>query len=144
MFVVDTNLLVYSANRAAPEHAQALRLVEMWRTDAEPWFLTWSIAYEFLRVTTSRRGHHQILLLPEAVQYLDALLASPVVGVLTETSRHAAILTELAGQHTQLSGNVVHDLQIAALMKEHGISEIRTADTDFHQFKFLRVVNPLT
>jgi predicted nucleic acid-binding protein len=28
-------------------------------------------------------------------------------------------------------------------MKEHGIPEIRTADTDFHQFPFLRVVNPL-
>jgi hypothetical protein len=28
-------------------------------------------------------------------------------------------------------------------MLEHGVMEIRTADTDFHQFPFLRVVNPL-
>ena len=35
-----------------------------------------------------------------------------------------------------------HDLHIAAVMREHGITEIG-ADTDFHQFKFLRVVNPL-
>jgi len=28
-------------------------------------------------------------------------------------------------------------------MREHGITEIRTADADFHQFRFLTVVNPL-
>ena len=37
----------------------------------------------------------------------------------------------------------MHNLHIAALMREHGVTEIRTADTDFHQFKFLQVVNPL-
>jgi len=34
-------------------------------------------------------------------------------------------------------------LDAAALMREHGVVEIRTADMGFHQFKFLRVVNPL-
>lgn len=143
MFVVDTNLLVYSANIDAPEHSRALSLVETWRADAEPWFLTWSIVYEFLQVTTYRRRNRQMLQLAEAVRYVDAVLASPGVGLLTETPRHQAILAELAGQHPRLSGNLLHDLHIAALMKEHGIDEIRTADTDFHQFKFLRVVNPL-
>jgi predicted nucleic acid-binding protein len=28
-------------------------------------------------------------------------------------------------------------------MREHGVQEIVTADTDFLQFPFLRVVNPL-
>jgi predicted nucleic acid-binding protein len=37
----------------------------------------------------------------------------------------------------------LHDLHIAALMREHGVAEIRTADIGFHEFKFLRVVNPL-
>lgn len=38
----------------------------------------------------------------------------------------------------------MHDVHTAVLMKEHGIDEIRTVDTDFHQFRFLRVVNPLS
>ena len=37
----------------------------------------------------------------------------------------------------------VHDLHTATLMREHGVSEIRTADADFHQFAFLDVINPL-
>jgi len=28
-------------------------------------------------------------------------------------------------------------------MKEHGLEGIRTSDTDFHQFVFLRVIDPL-
>jgi predicted nucleic acid-binding protein len=37
----------------------------------------------------------------------------------------------------------MHDLHTAAVMKEHGIAEIRTTDTDFRKFAFLRVVDPL-
>jgi predicted nucleic acid-binding protein len=42
-----------------------------------------------------------------------------------------------------ITGNRLHALHIAALMTEHGVVEIRTADLAFHQFRFLRVVNPL-
>jgi predicted nucleic acid-binding protein len=37
----------------------------------------------------------------------------------------------------------IHDLHTAALMREHGIPEIHTADVDSHQFPFLRAINPL-
>jgi len=59
------------------------------------------------------------------------------------TDRHALVLDEVVASQPRLPGNPVHDLHIATLMKEHGVSEIRTADADFHQFEFLRVVNPL-
>ena len=42
-----------------------------------------------------------------------------------------------------IRGNVVHDMHTVVLMREHGITEIRTTDADFHQFRFLTVVNPL-
>jgi predicted nucleic acid-binding protein len=60
-----------------------------------------------------------------------------------ETGRHGEILEEITRLHPRVSGNLVHDLHTAALMREHGVAEIRTADADFHQFGFLRVVNPL-
>jgi hypothetical protein len=39
-------------------------------------------------------------------------------------------------------GNLVHDAHTAILMREHGIHEIYTRDTDFHRFSVLRVVYP--
>ncbi|MGH7540644.1 MAG: hypothetical protein ACRELC_06575 [Gemmatimonadota bacterium] len=41
------------------------------------------------------------------------------------------------------AGSVLHHLHTAALVREHGVKEIRTADTDFLTVRFLRVVNPL-
>ncbi len=36
MFVVDTNILVYAANRNAPEHSRCRELIESWRRQAPP------------------------------------------------------------------------------------------------------------
>ena len=143
MFVVDTNILLYAVNPDAPDHAVARALLEDWRRGDRACFLTWGIIYEFLRVSTHHRIFPQPLPLPAARAWIEALLSSANVGVLTETDRHADVLTDTVARHARVAGNLVHDFHIAVLMREHGIAEIRTADADFHQFDFLRVVNPL-
>ena len=143
MFVIDTNLLLYAVNPDARDHAAAHALLEEWRAGDRPWFLTWGIAYEFLRVSTHPAVFPTPLELGTAREWLRILLACPVAAVLVETERHAQVLTDVVGLHPRLAGNVVHDLHTAVIMREHGIPEIRTADTDFHQFTFLKVVNPL-
>jgi predicted nucleic acid-binding protein len=47
VFVVDTNVLVYAADRSATEHARCRELLVDWRAQATPWYLTWGIVYEF-------------------------------------------------------------------------------------------------
>jgi toxin-antitoxin system PIN domain toxin len=140
---VDTNLLLYAVNRQASDHERARRLLETWRREDRPWFLTWGIIYEFLRVSTHPAVFPEPLELRVADAWIAALLTSPSSGVLVETDRHRDVLSEVAALHPRTTGNRVHDLHTAVLLREHGIGEIRTADTDFHQFKFLRVVNPL-
>ena len=143
MFVVDTNILLYAVNPDAAEHPTANRAIERYRRSGQLWFLTWSIVYEFLRVSTHRSVFPTPLTLASAMDWIDALRASAGCRILTETERHAEVLRALKAHHPRLSGNTVHDLHIAALMLEHGITELRTADTDFHQFPFLSVTNPL-
>jgi len=143
MFVVDTNLLLYAVNRDAPEHERALALIETWRRGERSWFVTWSIVYEFLRVSTHPSIFPDPLDLEAAQRWITVLLEGRRSGILVATDRHAAVLEQVVALHPRLRGNLVHDLHIATLMKEHGVLEIRTADADFHQFDFLRVVNPL-
>lgn len=143
MFLVDTNLLVYAAIRETPQHSEARSLIETWRQGTEPWFLTWPIVYEFIRVTTHQRVFSRPLKIAEAWAFIESLSAAPAFDMLSATKRHMHILRELIGDYPHIAGNVIHDFHTVALMKEHGITEIRTADTDFFQFKFLRVVNPL-
>lgn len=143
MFVLDTNLLLYAVNPDSPDHSPALALLEEWRAGDRLWFITWGIAYEFLRVSTHPAVFPRPLDIGRAREWLDVLLASPVAGILVETERHDRVLSEVVQRHPRIYGNLIHDLHIAVLMREHGIPEIRTADSDFHQFAFLEVVNPL-
>lgn len=143
MFVVDTNILVYAANKRARQNRAAAAAIEEWRSGPEQWFVTWSILYEFMRVATHSQVFSSPLTFAESWCFIESLFLSPSFGALTETERHPQIVGELSAEYPAIAGNPMHDLHIAALMREHGVTEIRTADTDFHQFRFLRVVNPL-
>jgi uncharacterized protein len=143
VFVVDTNDLVNAAIRECAAHTRARSVIGQWASSGEPWLATWSVAYEFLRVTTHRNAFRNPLTFAEAWAFIEALQSSPSFDLLTETERHADVIRDLIREYPRMSGNKMHDLHIAALMREHGVVEIRTADTDFHEFKFLRVVNPL-
>ena len=144
MFVIDTNLLLYAANPDSREHREARELVESWRRGGRSWFVTWSIIYEFIRVSTHPRVFSSPISIAQARGWITDLLAGRNDSILVATDRHMGVLEQLVASHPRLRGNPVHDLHIATLMMEHGVPEIRTADSDFHQFEFLRVVNPLT
>ena len=143
MFLVDTNVLIYAADSDAAEHEACRDHLERWRGQAMPWYLTWGIVYEFLRVTT----HPQVFRTPwsgaDAWSVMAAVLAAPAVRVISETGRHAEVLEDLIKEVPHLVGNLLHEAHTAALMREHGIKTIMTRDTDFHRFSFLEVVDPL-
>jgi hypothetical protein len=143
MFVVDTNLLIYAANVNFPGRQRMRSLFGQWSSSGEAWYATWSIIYEFLRVMTHPSVFAHPLTFADAWSFIESLRAAPSFGILVETDHHADVVRDLTREYPRLSGNRLHDLHIAALMREHGVAEIRTADIGFHEFKFLRVVNPL-
>ncbi|MBM3140755.1 MAG: type II toxin-antitoxin system VapC family toxin [Chloroflexi bacterium] len=143
MFVVDTNVLIYAADRDAPEHAPCRALLEGWRRQAGAWYLTWGIVYEFLRVTTHPGVFHAPWTPAQAWTFVEAVLASPALRVLAPTSRHPELLGRLIREVPRVTGNLFHDAHTAVLMQEHGVRAIYTRDTDFHRFPFLEVIDPL-
>jgi toxin-antitoxin system PIN domain toxin len=143
MWLVDTNILVYAANRATPEHARCLDLVENLRRSTGPWYTTWGILYEFLRVVTAPRILPRPWLLGEAWGFVTSLLLSPSLRILLETAHHAEVAEQVIRALPGLSGRLAHDLHTAVLMREHGVVRIYTRDTDFHRFPFLEVLDPV-
>lgn len=144
MFVVDTNILIYAADGDSPDHASCRKLVENWRPQTTPWYLTWGIVYEFIRVVT----HPRVLNLPfsvsQAWSFLDALFASPHLRILVETDRHRHVAAEVFSEIPDLTGNLAFDAHTAILMRENGIKTIYTRDTDFSRFPFLTRIDPAT
>lgn len=143
MFAVDTNVLVYAADQDAEHHDVCRRLLESWRTRVTPWHLSWNVIYEFLRVTTQPRVFRTPWTAKGAWAFVQAVLASPGLSLLLPTERHAAVAAEVIAELRGLRGNLVHDAQTAILMREHGVRQIYTRDTDFHRFSFLTPLDPL-
>ncbi len=142
MFVVDTNIFVYAADEDSPFHKSCRGKIEDWRRLTTPWYSTWGIMYEFLRVITHPRVFRKPWTAPKAWEFLEAILASPSFGVLLPSIKHAEIAAEVLRSSKNLRGNLLYDAQTAVLMREHGIRKIYTRDTDFHRFSFLEPVDP--
>jgi predicted nucleic acid-binding protein len=62
---------------------------------------------------------------------------------LVATTRHAAVAAQVLAELPELSGNLLHDAHTAILLREHGVKQICTRDTDFARFPFLEVIDPL-
>ena len=143
MIAFDTNVLIYAANEASEFHDACRHSIEEARDDPSPAFLTWSICYEFLRVLTHARTHPSPRTSQDAWRFLKGLLDSAGFALLTPTERHGAVLERTLAELPDIRGLAMHDLHIAVLMREHGISRICTRDRGFHRFPFLEVVDPL-
>lgn len=113
------------------------------RRASSPNKTTWPILYEFLRVSTHRRVFPKPLKAEDARAFIDGLASRDEVAILTSTGRHMEVLASVIKALNHPSGNLLHDVHTAVLMREHGVREIVTADTDFLQFSFLKVNNPL-
>ena len=107
----------------------------------QPWALPWPCIYEFVRVVTHPRVFDPPTDLESVLGDLDTLLQSPSLTLLREGPRHSVFMQRLL-RSGQASGNLVHDAHIAALVAEHGVSELWTADRDFARFPGIHVRNP--
>src|SRR5689334_14492636 len=86
-FLVDTNILVYAANGAEGDHRRAKEFIDATVDGSTPWSLTWPIIYEFCRVSTHHRVFAQPLSVRQAERFVDALLDSPTLTMLSPSAR---------------------------------------------------------
>jgi hypothetical protein len=138
---VDTNVLVYAEITSSPHHRTASAVLRSLADGRAPWAIPWPCLYEFLRVVTHPRVYHPPVPAARALEDLRAILSSPSLVLLSETSRHADMCVAVV-QASGVSGNLMHPAHIAALCLEHGVSELMTGDRDFGRFAGLKVVNP--
>ncbi len=141
MIAVDTNILIYAVREEFSQHKVANKIIIDLAEGNNLWAITWSSIYEFSRVLT----HHKLISPPasssEVALIIKNILDSPSLRILTHGNNHLPIVLEELSS-TFAKGNFLFDLQIASILKEHGVKEIITADSDFLKFKWLKVTNP--
>jgi uncharacterized protein len=141
VIALDTNVLVYARREEAPHHRAARALLVDLAEGEKPWALLWPCVYEFVRVVTHPRVFAPPSPLEAVLTDLEALFASPSLHLVGEGTRHAGHFRRMV-EEGDARGNLAHDAHIAALVLEHGISELLSADRDFARFPGIRVRDP--
>ena len=137
---VDANVLVYAAHDGHPLQGRARALLQGLIDDGVL-FLPWPVLLAFMRISTHPRVFENPLTHHEAMTMVERLVELPSVRTLCETptfwrSYRAAVTG------VRISGNLVSDAHVAALLLANGVPRLYTNDTDFLRFEFLDVRNP--
>jgi len=140
---LDTNILIYAHFEQYPEHASSREFLKTLLTKPDTFYLGWQVYYEYLRLATHPRLHKIPLTSKRAAEDMKTYLNDPRCRILTETESHQKTIEEILKKLPSGRGNFLHDCHYAALLKEHAIDTIVTADTDFKKFDFLKVINPI-
>jgi toxin-antitoxin system PIN domain toxin len=141
VILVDANLLVYAANRAAPEHARARAWLDDRLNGAARVGLPWPSLLAFVRLATNPVVVREPTSLAIAWRQVEEWLGCESAWVPLAGTEHSAILGRLF-ESPGMTSRLVPDAHLAALAIEHGLTLCST-DGDFSRFQGLMWENPL-
>ncbi len=142
MIAVDTNILVYAHRRESAWHETAARVMRQLAESSSSWALPWPCVHEFLAIVTHPRIYTPPSTMAKALDQAEAWMESPSIVLLAEGEAHwEALRATLIS--SRMLGPQVHDVRVAALCLQHGVTELWTADRDFARVAGLRTRNPL-
>lgn len=141
MILVDANLLVYAANRAAPEHEAARTWLDARLSGTARVGLPWPSLLAFVRIVSNPAILRRAVTPAEAWRQVREWLACEAAWIPLPGARHPEALGGLLEQ-PGLSSRMVPDAHLAALAIEHGLTLCST-DGDFARFPGVKWENPL-
>lgn len=141
-FTLDVNVLIYATDEGGPFHEPSRRLLESCLASPELLCLSWPVVTGYLRIMTNPAASHAPLAPEEAARNMQALLDHPRTRVLTEEPGFWEVYRSLLESH-RARANLVPDVHLAALLRQHGVRTLYTHDRDFRRFDFLDVRDPV-
>ena len=142
MILVDVNLLLYAANRDAPEHERARSWLDLQLNGTTRVGLPWPSLLAFVRIASNPAIIKRPVAPAEVWRQVEAWLACEVAWVPLPGTGHHEVFARLLEQPFMTS-RLVPDAHLAALAIEHGLTLCST-DGDFARFPGLKWENPLS
>jgi toxin-antitoxin system PIN domain toxin len=113
------------------------------KKDPELLCFSWITLMSYQRMTTHPNIFPYPLTPQEAWKNIEDLLRLPQVRIIGEEEGFSDhYLQTTLGLHVR--GNLVPDAHLAAILRQHGVKTIYSADSDFRKLDFLKVINPFT
>jgi toxin-antitoxin system PIN domain toxin len=141
MILLDANLLLYAANRAAAEHEVARSWLDARLNGTAQVGIPWPSILAFVRIASNPAVVRRPVLPAEAWRQVREWLACDVAWTPLPGPGHVTVLERLLGLPI-VTSRLVPDAHLAALAIEHGLTLCST-DGDFARFPGLKWENPL-
>ena len=141
MILVDANLLLYAANRDAPEHDAARAWLDERLNGTARVGLPWPSLLAFTRIASNPAIVRRAVTPAEAWRQVRDWLDCETAWIPLPGARHAEVMSELL-EPRSIASRLVPDAHLAALAIEHGLTLCST-DGDFARFRGLKWENPL-
>jgi uncharacterized protein len=141
MILVDANLLLYAANRAAPEHQPARTWLDDRLNGTVGVGLPWPSLLAFVRLATNPAILRHPVSTAEAWRQVEEWLGCEPAWTPQPADAHRRIVGGFL-KASWMTSRLVPDAHLAALAVEHGLTLCST-DGDFARFPGVRWENPL-
>jgi toxin-antitoxin system PIN domain toxin len=141
VILVDANLLVYGANRSAPEHPRARLWLDSRLSGTSRVGLPWPSLLAFVRIVSNPSILRNPVTPAEAWRQVSEWLDCEPSWIPQPGNRHREVVGALLADPL-VTSRLVPDAHVAALAIEHGLTLCST-DGDFARFRGLKWENPL-
>jgi toxin-antitoxin system PIN domain toxin len=141
VILVDANLLLYAANRAAPEHERARAWLDDRLNGTVPLGLPWPSLLAFVRLATNPLVVRHPVAAAVAWRQVDEWLECEPAWTPLPGDGHRSVIGGFL-KAGWMTSRLVPDAHLAALAIEHGLT-LQSTDGDFARFPGLKWENPL-
>jgi predicted nucleic acid-binding protein len=140
-FLLDSNILVFSANAAAPEHQECKDAANKIAQNGDVACIVPQIIYEFWTVATRPTAERGLGLSP-AEAYTALVTLKTAFPYIPDIDSIYPVWERLVVQHS-VSGKNGHDARIVAAMDVHGINFLLTYNKKhFARFTHITCISP--
>jgi toxin-antitoxin system PIN domain toxin len=139
--LVDANILLYAANRSAPEHEVARDWLDRQLSGTARVGLPWPSLLAFVRLATNPLVVSHPAPMEKAWSQVEEWLAAECAWVPTAGERHRELMARYC-RAAWMTSRLVPDAHLAAMAVEHGL-RLCSSDADFARFPGLDWFNPL-
>lgn len=140
-FTFDVNILVYAADTRAARHERARQFLEWVATTPSIAYVFWPTLVGYVRIATHPGILESPLTTEEALADVEDLIARPQINAVGEGDAFWSTF-RAAARMVGARGNLVSGAHLAALMHQHGVWTIWTADRDFRKFDGITALDP--
>jgi len=140
---LDTNILIYASNTAAPEHSKALTVVDAMLANPTEWIIADQVLWEFYKALR----HPMILQKPRSATQAAAQIRllreqSGVACCAYETSHFTEVINHL--EKSRFPFQRTHDVVLGTTLRRLGVKVFYTRNVkDFTEVSLSKVINPI-